>query len=100
MVIVKIDGENNFHPFEFQSHRDKCWLQGYIEVPNKFERVLIESNGFCDLVIEDGVLTNIIPRPDCKPDTPLNSLTREDEIEALLVEQDYRLTLIELGVNE
>ena len=99
MVIVKIDGENYFHPFEFQSHRDECWLQGYIEVPNKFEKVLIESKGFCDLVIEDGVLINITPRPDCKPDTDIIILTREDEIEALLVEQEYRLTLLELGVN-
>lgn len=27
------------------------------------------------------------------------SLTRDDEIDAMIVEQEYRLTLIELGVN-
>ena len=100
MIIVKINGENNFHPFEFQSHRDECWLQGYIEVPKKLEKALVDSNGFCDLVIEGKTLTNIIPRPDCKPAEVPVVLTREDEIEALLVEQEYKLTLLELGVCE
>ena len=100
MIIVKIDSENNFHPFEFQSHRGECWLQGYIEVPKRLEKVLVESSGFCDLVIEGETLINIIPRPDYKPAEAPTVLTREDEIEALLVEQEYKLTLLELGVCE
>ena len=100
MLIVKINNENNFHPFESQTYRDKCWLNGYMEVPKNLEKALVDSNGYCDLIIEDGVLTDIIPRPDCKPIMPPTPLTREEEIEALLVDQEYRLTLLELGVSE
>lgn len=99
MLIVKINAEGDLHPFEFQNHREKCWLQGYIEVPRNLEGALVNSNGFCDLVIEDGALVDIIPRPDCNLNTELATLTREDEIDAILIDQEYRLTLIELGVN-
>ena len=100
MLIVKIDSKNNFHSFEFQSHRNECWLRGYIEVPKNLESLVVDSKGYCDLIIEGGVLTNVIPRSDCKPNAPTASLTREDEIETMLIEQEYRLTLIELGVSE
>ena len=100
MLIVKIDGKNNFHTFEFQSQRDSCWIEGYIEVPESLEDILVDSNGFCDLIIENGILADIIPRPDCKPNTIITVLTREDEVDAMLIEQEYKLTLLELGVSE
>lgn len=100
MIIVKVDSENNFHPFESQTGRDECWIDGYIQVPKTLERALENSGGFCDLFIENGALVDIIPRLDCKLDIPPAPLTREDEIDALLIEQEYRLTLLELGVSE
>ena len=89
MLIVKIDGENNFHPFEFQDQRDECWLQEYIEVPKSLDSTLMLSKGYCDLVIEGGVLTNIIPRPDCEPDAEENTSTREVDFEQLRADIDY-----------
>ena len=35
-----------------------------------------------------------------EPEMDFVVLTREDEIDAMLVEQEYRLTLLELGVSE
>ena len=100
MIIVKTEAINGFHPYEFQSGRTECWQHGYIEVPKDIEGALITSKGYCDLVIEDGTLINVVHRPDYEPTTPRVLLTREDEIEAFLIEQVYKLTLLELGVNE
>ena len=100
MLIAKIKDDNGFHSSEFQEGRNICWVDGYIEVPKHLENTFILSKGFCDLIIKDGVLTDIVPRPDYEPEIEPNVLTREDEIEALLIDQEYRLTLLELGVSE
>ena len=63
MTIIKIlADENNQHSLESQSHRTECWLDGYIAVPQELEKKAWNSLGFCDLVIEDGVLTDILPK--------------------------------------
>lgn len=33
------------------------------------------------------------------PEVEYVTLTREDEVDAILIDQEYRLTLLELGVN-
>ena len=100
MLITKIKDIDGFHPSEFQNDRAVCWLDGYIEVPTNLENTFIISKGYCDLVIEGGVLTNVVPRPDYEPIIEPTALTREDEIDAMLIDQECRLTLLELGVNE
>ena len=37
---------------------------------------------------------------DVKEESVEHILTREDEIDAMLIDHEYRLTLVELGVNE
>lgn len=78
MTIVKIQGEVGFHAFESQSHREKCWLPGYIEVPQTLEADLIASGGWCELTIENGVLASVTPTekpaPDPAPPTELEQL--------------------------
>lgn len=67
MLIVKIEAINNQHYFECQSNRDRCWLDGYIEVPKPLEIKLISSKGYCDLVIENGELRDVISREELIP---------------------------------
>ena len=63
MTIIKIlADENNQHSLESQSHRTECWLDGYIAVPQELEKKAWDCLGYCDLVIEDGVLTDILPK--------------------------------------
>ena len=63
MTIIKIlADENNLHSLESQSHRTECWLDGYIAVPQELEKNVWDCLGYCDLVIEDGVLTDILPK--------------------------------------
>ena len=63
MTIIKIqNNENNQHLLESQSHRTECWLDGYIAVPLELEQKAWNCLGYCDIVIEDGVLMDILPK--------------------------------------
>ena len=89
MLIVKVEDNMGFHASEFQSGRTKCWQRGYVEVPKNLESTFMASKGYCDLVIEGGVLTNIIPRPNCEPGTEENTSTREVDPKQLRADIDY-----------
>lgn len=83
MYIVKIEAnENGFHNIQAQSHRTRCWLDGFIAVPKELEKDLDDSNGFCDLKIENGILKGITPRPDLKPKKE-PQITTEERLAAL-----------------
>lgn len=69
MTIIKIEGINGLHPIESQSHRTNCWVDGYIAVPAPLEAAVCESQGYCDLTIEDGVLVGITPLPIPEPES-------------------------------
>ena len=96
MLIVKIDSNDGFHPSEFQYGRVRCWKDGYIEVPKNLEDVLMDTKGYCDLVVDGEALINVIPQPDREP-----KISEEDfevtAIEQLRADIDY-LALMS-GVN-
>lgn len=93
MYIVKIEADaRGFHLFQSQSHREECWLDGYIEVPQELESVVIECKGYCDLVIENDILKNVIARPDLIPIKE----THPTEIEQLRADIDFLAVMTEV----
>ena len=98
MTIIKIESTNGFHLIESQSHRHTCWLDGYITVPSHLEDIVWASGGYCDLTIEDGVLTGITPTERPVEPIPEPIIDPEDDRDSMLIDHEYRLTLIELGV--
>lgn len=71
MTIIEISArEDGFHDLQSQSGRTSCWEDGYIEVPAHLESSAWDSMGYCDLTIEDGILTGITPteRPPAPPE--------------------------------
>lgn len=83
MQIVKIEAnENGFHNIQSQSHRTKCWLDGFIAVPKELEKVLNDCDGYCDLEIKNGILKGVTPRPDLKPKEE-SHITTEERLAAL-----------------
>lgn len=95
MTIVKIDPlESGQHPWESQSGRASCWLDGWIAVPEALESKAWETLGWCDLVIQDGVLVDIVPttRPEPEP-TPAPSY--EERMAAL----ESAMTAMLMGGN-
>ncbi len=98
MLIIQIEPleGTSFHPFQGQSHRLACWLEGYVEVPESLITAVTDSGGWCDLTISDGVLVGVTPtvRPE-----PAQLPTPEEDRDAMLIDLAFRMTLLELGVN-
>ena len=85
MLIIQIDvGENGAHNLQSRNDAVLVWEEGYIEVPAHLEAAAWESMGWCDLTIEDGVLTGITltERPEPEPE-PEPEPTVEDRIASL-----------------
>ena len=100
MLIVKIDAVDGFHSSEFQNGRIQCWKDGYIEVPLNLKNKFMDSKGYCDLIIKNDVLIDVIPSPNRVTSNSNRQNSEIDAIYAMLIEQEYKLTLLELGVNE
>ena len=79
---------------------------GMVALPDELLTEYINTMGFAYLTIEDETVTAVainqeaydnyqesIPEPE--PPEP----TEEDDVNAMLVDHEYRLTLVELGLN-
>ena len=70
MTIIKLEPVNGVHPVERQSHRTSNWMgEGWAEVPEHLAEQAFACGGSCE------------------------------DADALLVDHDYRLTLLELGLT-
>lgn len=97
MTIIKLEPVNGVHPVERQSHRTSNWMgEGWAEVPEHLAEQAFACGGSCELTLEDGVLTALtaIRRPE-----ELDAPTPQEDADALLVDHEYRLTLLELGLT-
>ena len=96
MLIMQIEAlEGGYHPFQSQTGRTECWLPGYIEVPPAFSEALHSSCGYCEPVIEGGVLIALLP--GILP-APLPVFDPVTDLELLAIDHELRLTLLELGL--
>lgn len=96
-IIEKTARPDGGHGLQSQSHRTENWMgEGWLEVPAHLESAVWACCGYCDLAFEGDRLTGVTPieRP-VSPAVP----TEEDDTNALLVDHEYRLTLLELGVS-
>ncbi|MEQ2456399.1 toxin-antitoxin system toxin subunit [Flavonifractor hominis] len=85
------------HRLQAQSHRTECWLEGWVAVPPDLEETIWACGGYGTPEILDGVLTGFTPGQSPQPVQPEHTL--QDDVDAMLVDHEYRLTLLELGVN-
>jgi len=98
MTIISVEKINGMHPLHRQHHREEVWLEGYIQVPEDLEQKAWESLGFCELIYDgSGMLADI--KPTERPAPPPPEPTAQDDTDALLVDHEYRLTMLELGLN-
>ena len=84
MLIIKIEPqESGQHLFQSQSHRTKCWEDGYVAVPPERESEIVGCLGYGDLTVEDGKFVDFVPRPELIP-TPEEDTTptQLDRVEA------------------
>ena len=83
MAVIQVDRHSDgFHLIESQSDRTENWMgDGYIEVPQELVPNL--NGGWCDLTIEDGVLTAVTPTERPKHEMPQDP-TDTDVLNTLL----------------
>lgn len=100
MTIIKIEPlESGGHTIESQSHRTENWMgEEWIEVPPHLEADAWNCCGYCTLDIQDGKLIGLTPIE--RPPEPEPEPAAEEDLAGLLVDHEYRLTLLELGVGE
>ncbi|MCI5704467.1 hypothetical protein [Candidatus Pseudoscillospira sp. SGI.172] len=72
------------HGVQSQSHRKECWLEGWIEVPEALVQTVWDCGGYCELTVEEGVLTAVTPAQ--RPAGPEQEPT---ELEQLRADVDY-----------
>ena len=101
MRIVEISALEN------GAHRNQSWdlsapPEGWALIPDELETL---NFPFGDIVVEEieGIVTvtnwtpGVIPEPEPEPDpTP----TAQEDNDAMLVDHEYRITLLELGITE
>lgn len=87
-MIIKIEAEaSGQHLYQSQSHRQECWLDGYVAVPAHLENAVIACSGYCDIEMSNSILKNIIPRPELIPVEPEREMeTKPSEVEQLRAE--------------
>lgn len=89
------------HAIQGSSVHKNNWMgDGWVIVPPELEAEALASGGFCELTFDDaGNLVGLTPteRP---ADAETTKRTPQDDIDAMLVDHEYRLTLLELGVSE
>lgn len=81
--------------------------EGRLALPDELLSDYIDSMGFVELTTEDGIVTAVSRNEEAyaayideHPVTPepAPEPTEEDDVNAMLVDHEYRLTLLELGV--
>lgn len=80
---------------------------GLVLIPEELAAQLLACNGFAALTIEDGQVTAVAPNTEAweawKASQPAQSdpmPTAQNDTDAMLVDHEYRLTLLELGLTE
>lgn len=99
MLIIKIEAQDSGqHLIQSQSHREECWLEGWVTVPSDRESDVLSCKGYGDLTVEEGVFVDFAPRPDLipVPEEP----EAEPETEGDTAVWDEMAAAIEEGVNE
>lgn len=95
--------ENGSRP-PIQAWDDKEAPEGFALCPDEFIPVFTEAKGFVDIEIDSGAVVSMAENTEARlaweaanPDKPPEPTAEQDTMQ-MLVDQEYRLTLIELGV--
>ena len=112
MKIIKLEaGQNGARP-PLQDWEYATPPEGYAICPDELSDVFYSTTpaGFVTLTVDGNIVTDMdvnqealdaylsaLPEPEPEPDP---EPTAQDDTDAMLVDHEYRLTLLELGVTE
>ena len=98
MTIIEIESLSN-GAHRNQSGNMRKIPTGWAVIPDGMS--IPASFPFVDITVENGVVKSIngAEVPETEPE-PKPEHTAQDDVDAMIVDHEYRLTLIELGVTE
>ena len=96
---------------EYETHdiqTNSGWFENpygdaFAVVPDDMVEDIMATKGYCDITLnDDGTeVVSFTAREIPVIETPTNTEpTPQDDIDAMMIDHEYRLTLLELGVNE
>jgi hypothetical protein len=106
-IIKKTPYENGMYPV-IQTWDRQTLPEGYAEVPDTLDTtVFYDYNGFVILTIEDDVVTKMVANPEARDidakktkewqeSQPKPVPSPQEDMDAMLVDHEYRLTMLEL----
>lgn len=107
MYIIKIEAMENGSRPPLQTWSGNLPPEGYAFCPDGFIEIFYSTNpaGFVNIQVEDNIVISmevnqvafdayIASLPEPEPEQP----TAQEDTDAMLVDHEYRLTLLELGV--
>lgn len=81
-------------------HKENWMGDGWHIIPPELESAALESLGYCDLTFDSaGNVVGLTPT-DRPVFEEVVKRTAQDDTDSILVDHEYRLTLLELGVTE
>ena len=102
VISIETYGDYAVHDIQTNSAWTENPYNDYAVVPDDMVEDIMNTRGFCDIVLNDegSEVISFIAREIPEPKPIESEPTAEDDIDAMLVDHEYRLTLLELGVNE
>lgn len=80
---------------------------GFLELPDNLLSDFLAYNGFVVLTVEGETITAITPNTEVweawkaeQPEPTPPEPTEQEDTDAMLIDHEYRLTLLELGVTD
>lgn len=97
-------GEYEIHSIQTNSGwSENPYGKDYAVVPDDMVQDIKETKGFCDITLnDDGTeVVSFTAREIPIIETPTNTEpTPQDDTDAMMIDHEYRITLLELGVTE
>lgn len=110
MTIIEITARQNGSRPPLQLWSGRTPPEGYAVVPMGLDtKVFTEYRGFVNIEMDGNVLTTMTGNQDAldayladHPDVPeaTENPTEEEDLAAMAIDHEYRLTLLELGLSE
>ena len=96
LTIIELEARaDGGHSVQSQSRREKCWLEGWIAVPEELAETVWSCGGYCDLEVRDGTLVEVTPRErpavEREPEEPTETERLRADVDFLAAMQGVML---------
>lgn len=109
MYIIALEASSSGSRPPLQTWEHNLIPEGFAICPDEFYDIFYSTNpaGFVNITVENNVVTSMTINQEAldvyiaeNPEPTEPEPTPQDDVDAMLVDHEYRLTLLELGISE